>query len=217
MKLIVFLLFLQFIYGSVFNGGCLTHDKSISNFCEKIGCNNQYGDGKSYIPSIMFYLDENNNVNINFLCKQNIKKNNNYGSKYEIAYTNIQKEFHVPYTQNEIQHWYGPSFTTTNGTIELMFSNIKEFNSNDTVELVNEDEKVFCGYKIGNIIENYNYIIQSNLESYKVKVSMNDGSNEVTPCKTVSNYKVSNKHLKVSLPENGGKIMLIRGDNSGLI
>lgn len=216
MKLILFLLFLQFIYGSVFNGGCLTHDKSISNFCEKIGCNHQSGDGKSYVPSIMFYLDENNNVNINFLCKQSIKKNNHYGSKYEIAYTNIQKEFHVPYTQNEIQYWYGPSFTTTNGTIELMFSNIKKFNSNDTIELVNEENKVFCGYKIGNIIENYNYIIQSNFQSYKVKVSINDDSNKVTPCKTLSNYTVSNKHLRYNRPGIGG-YMLIRDSPSKLV
>jgi hypothetical protein len=145
----------------------------------------------------MFYLDENNNINFNFLCKQNIKKNNIYASKYEVAYTNFKKEFCVPHTNNEIQYWYGPTYLTNNGTVEIMFSNIKGFNTNDTIELLNKNNDVYCGYKIENIIENYHYKILTNMNYYKVKVSMNDETNEIIPCNNMNNnnynkYKLDN-------------------------
>lgn len=193
MRIVFVLLLLQLAYSQIFNSGCFMHDKGASDFCEKIGCTKQSGSSKSYEPSIMFYLDKNGKININFLCKQNIVKNKKYGSKYEIAYSNIENEFFVPYTKDETQYWYGPSFVVNNNTIELLFSNLHGFNNDDTIELVNENEIVYCGFKIGDLIDNHVYKIQTNMFSYKVKVSINSNENQNLIFCNNFNISVTNK------------------------
>ncbi len=183
----------------------------------------------------MFYLYKNVKININFLCKQNIVKNKNYGSKYEIAYTNTENEIFVPYTKNETHYWYGPPVVVKNNTIELLFLNLKEFNSNDKIELVNENELVYCGFKVGDLIENHVYKIQTNVFSYKIKVSINNNEEEdlifcnnlnisiTNKLDNIHNYNVLDNNLRhnvfnkfLNISENGGKIMFIReiGHNS---
>lgn len=199
MIIFIYLLLFQIIniYGYSVNSGCLVHDLSLSNFCSQIGCTKQNGYIQSYEPKILLYSSINQN-NSAFVCKQNMKYNNVYSSKYEIAYTNSKNEFFIPYTNYEIQYWYGPPFYVKNGTIELMISNINH-NIINSIEIVSTDEEIYCGIYNEDLIENYLYNFLTNLTMYKIKVYLNTNDNANAASCMNENLIYTNPSIKDTL------------------
>ena len=229
MIILIYFLFLKMInvYGSSVNSGCLVHDRGLSNFCNQVGCTKQSGHIQSYEPNILLYSNINQN-NSAFVCKQNMKYNNIYSSKYEIAYTNTKNEFFIPYT-SDTQYWYGPPFYVKNGTIELMLSNI-DHNIINSIEIVTTNEEIYCGIYNEDLIENYIYKFLTNLAMYKIKVYMNtnDNGNSISCMNenlihsnrqikdTVHKYTIFNHTLRndiniLNLPTRPSRIEIING------
>jgi hypothetical protein len=166
------LLFLNNTYQSYahsVNSGCLSHDIGITQFCENIGCSQQLGNNQ-YDPTIINYSYNNTNT-IDYICSQTVLTNEGLAEKNNVAYSNNNDVFFIPNINiNKKQYWYGNLFEISSNTIDLTFANIDTLTNNDTVIILRQDDSIYCGFYVEELIENHLYHIKGDISTQKYRL-----------------------------------------------